>query len=132
MNTQADIPGLWARFAPRMDGVAGRVTTEAFGVVSGVSDPAAFDYLAGVAVDKDAKLPPDFARIELPARRYAVFAHQGHVSKLPATAGAIFADWLPASGEEAAGPPDFFERYGEAFDPKRGEGDIEVWLPLKG
>ena len=26
--------------------------------------------------------------------------------------------------------PDFFERYGEAFDPQLGMGDVEVWIPV--
>jgi AraC family transcriptional regulator len=42
--------------------------------------------------------------------------------------------WLPTSGHERAkaqGPPDFFERYGEGFDPQTGYGDIEVWVPVK-
>jgi AraC family transcriptional regulator len=27
--------------------------------------------------------------------------------------------------------PDFFERYGEEFDPQTGMGGIEVWIPIK-
>ena len=41
----------------------------------------------------------------------------------------------PGSGHEVAraagGAPDFFERYGEKFDPRTGMGDIEVWIPIK-
>jgi predicted transcriptional regulator YdeE len=44
---------------------------------------------------------------------------------------AIFHDWLPRSGETAAGNPDFVEVYGEAFDPIRLQGVIEVWVPLE-
>jgi AraC family transcriptional regulator len=43
--------------------------------------------------------------------------------------------WLPRSGHEVAhvvvDAPDFFERYGEDFDPKTGMGGIEVWIPIK-
>jgi len=41
---------------------------------------------------------------------------------------------LPESGYQppraAAGAPDFFERYGEGFNPLTGMGDIEVWIPI--
>ena len=44
---------------------------------------------------------------------------------------AIFHEWLPRSGHEAAGNPDFVEVYGEDFDPVHLEGVIEVWVPLQ-
>jgi predicted transcriptional regulator YdeE len=34
-------------------------------------------------------------------------------------------------GLSAGGAPDFFERYGEKFDPRTGMGDIEVWIPIQ-
>jgi predicted transcriptional regulator YdeE len=44
------------------------------------------------------------------------------------------AQWLPESRHKAAraaaGAPDFFERYGEGFDPQLGMGDVEVWIPM--
>jgi hypothetical protein len=44
------------------------------------------------------------------------------------------AQWLPESRHKtaraAAGAPDFFERYGEVFDPQLGMGDVEVWIPV--
>ena len=47
----------------------------------------------------------------------------------------IWNEWLPESGLEVApaqkGMPDFFERYGEDFDPRTGYGDVEVWVPIK-
>jgi len=74
--------------------------------------------------------------LQLPARRYAIFAHRGHVSTLQQTIAAIFSQWLPQSGQRvtppAAGALGFIERYGEGFNPQSGRGDIEVWLPLAG
>jgi AraC family transcriptional regulator len=58
-----------------------------------------------------------------------VFTHQGHVTAFKAMWKAIFGDWLPGSGYEIAQAPDF-ERYGEAFDPARGEGLLEIWVPV--
>jgi predicted transcriptional regulator YdeE len=30
-----------------------------------------------------------------------------------------------------ASAPAFLERYGEAFDPRTGMGDVEVWVPVE-
>jgi DNA gyrase inhibitor GyrI len=51
----------------------------------------------------------DVAPLELPARRYAVFGHESHVSELRTTMERIFGDWLPASGFADEGPPSFFD-----------------------
>jgi AraC family transcriptional regulator len=69
----------------------------------------------------------------IPKQQYAVFRHHGHVSELPEMLDAIWSSWLPASGYRAGripGAPDFFERYGEKFDPVAGRDDIEIWVPI--
>lgn len=33
-------------------------------------------------------------------------------------------------GRQAAGAPEFFERYGEDLDPRLGMSDVEVWIPV--
>ena len=79
-------------------------------------------------------LPADFNVVSIPAQRYAVFAHHGHVSKL----GETFCDAIerpvaphdPTAVHHSENSPDLFERYGEGFDPKTGTGDIEVWVPI--
>ena len=38
-------------------------------------------------------------------------------------------DWLARSSWESAHKPDF-ERYGDAFDPDSGSGEVEVWLAV--
>ena len=38
-------------------------------------------------------------------------------------------NWLPANGARAPGVPDF-ERYDDRFDPERGDGELEIWVPL--
>jgi AraC family transcriptional regulator len=60
--------------------------------------------------------------------------HREHVSKLRYTVNTIWSQWFPESGYKAAraaaGAPDFFERYGDGFDPQLGMGDVEVWIPV--
>jgi AraC family transcriptional regulator len=79
-------------------------------------------------------LPKELSCVSIPAQKYAVFSHPGHVSELHQTCQQI-EKWLPQSGYEhvkASDAPDFFERYGEEFDPETGRGDIEIWVPIKG
>ncbi len=73
--------------------------------------------------------PGEFARIRIPAQRYAVFSHRGHISTLRATVYTIWNKWLPASGHAHADAPDF-ERYDERFDAESGTGTVEIWLPI--
>jgi len=57
-------------------------------------------------------------------------SHGGHVTDIHAIMRAIFSDWLPASGRQAAAAP-LFERYGPEFDPRTGAGGFDVCVPLK-
>ena len=132
-STSNQIPALWQRFGPHI----GRVPGQLSGVTYGVCFPqsSGFDYMAGVEVSSASGLPEDFSVTTIPAQRYAVFAHRGHVSKLYETCDAIEREWLPTSGYEFAhgtdGAPGFFERYGTSFNPFVGAGDVEVWVPLR-
>jgi AraC family transcriptional regulator len=122
----------WARLQERLGDVRGRADPAQFGLFYQLSEnPFAFDYLTGVMVDDDAPLPSSFVERRLPARRHAVFTHQGDVSGLRPLVHAIFRDWLPRSGQAAVGDPDFVVVYGEEFDPVRLQGVIEVWVPLE-
>ncbi|MGF1623849.1 MAG: GyrI-like domain-containing protein [Alphaproteobacteria bacterium] len=132
VGSNAGIPAQWLRFAPHIGRVPGEVDGAAYGVCidrcSG--DGQSFDYIAGVEVASTAAAPEGLSPLSLPARRYAVFHHPGHVSSLPDTIEAIWRTWLPGSGEQPAGEPAFLERYGEAFDPLTGAGGMEIWVPL--
>jgi AraC family transcriptional regulator len=93
-----------------------------------------FRYLSGVEVSESSALPEQFSRVHIPAQRYVIFPHREHVSRLRYTVNTIWSTWFPESSHKAAhataGAPDFFERYGEDFDPQVGMGDVEVWIPL--
>lgn len=129
-----DLPAQWQRFAPRIGKVPGQVGSVAYGVASNLRSADGIDYLAGVEVSGTAGLPADFSVVQIPAQRYAVFAHREHVSRLRETMEAI-ERWLPLSGykaPEGTPPADFFERYSEEFNPQTGMGGIEVWVPIQG
>jgi AraC family transcriptional regulator len=128
-DTMGQIPTQWMHFIPHIGHIAGQVGRIAYGVCS--LSPNGVDYLSGVQVSNSTGLPADFNVVSIPAQRYAVFAHHGHVSKLGETCDAIEHQWLPRSGyHHPHNSPNFFERYGEGFDPKTGTGDIEVWVSV--
>ncbi len=130
MAGAAAISQQWVRFAQHIGSIHGEKPGVTFGVCTNYDDDGGYDYLAGVAVDRIADLPADFTTQHIPARRYAVFTHTGHVATISATFKHAWGVWLPASGETAADAP-MFERYDHRFNPMTGAGEMEVWLPLE-
>jgi AraC family transcriptional regulator len=124
------IPAQWQRFGPYIGNVPGQVGTDAYGVRYN-SDDSGLDYACGVEVRDFSQLPPELSRVRVPANRYAVFTHSGHVSAIRSTWYAIWNQWLPKSGHQLADAPDF-ERYDSRFDARTGAGEVEIWVPLKG
>ena len=124
------IPAQWQRFGPYIGSVAGQVGSDAYGVRYN-SDDNGLDYLCGVEVGEFSQLPPELSRVRVPANRYAVFTHYGHISAIRSTWSTIWSKWLPKSGHQIADAPDF-ERYDARFDPRSGNGEVEIWVPLKG
>ena len=123
MADRAKIPAFWERTAeeigPRMYGV------DTYGVSYDFEEEA-FRYLVAIDDDGDAE---GLERKTLPAGRYAVFEHTGHISGIPNTWTAIFEQWMPGSGEELGEGPEF-EHYEKDFDPE-GERGASIWIPLK-
>jgi AraC family transcriptional regulator len=134
-ETRGAIPALWQRLAPHLGHIPNGKPEATFGVViaPGDGDDNGFDYMAGIGVSSLDELPEELAGLRFPARRYAVFRHDGHVSGLGATCGAIFGSWLPRSGRELAeGPLQLIEYYDSAkFNPRTGLGGLDIWIPLK-
>jgi AraC family transcriptional regulator len=86
-------------------------------------------YLCGVEVLAFDTIAQEFATLRIPQHRYAVFTHEGHLSTIRATWEAIFTTGLPLLGAQVADAPDF-EKYDERFDPRSGNGIVEIWMPL--
>ena len=128
------IAGQWQEFGPMIPRVVNPKGRASFGLCFDMTgNKSAFDYLTGVEVTSLDGVEQPFAGVTLPAKTYAVFVHEGHVSRLHETVKSAW-DWLPTSGRklDEAGGPTFFERYGETFDPRSGTGEIEVWFPVTG
>jgi AraC family transcriptional regulator len=131
-ESSKNIPALWQKFQPHLGNVPGQVRKR--GVTFGVSynmDDSGFDYMASVEVSDFDNLPAEFSRLRIPAQRYAVFTHREHISTMRAVIMTIWSKWLPESDYEAADAPNF-ERYGEEFDGRTGNGGFQIWIPIKG
>jgi AraC family transcriptional regulator len=129
-KTKGKIPQLWRRFVPYLGSIPDQVGNDTYGVCYNFGPDDSFDYLCGVQVAGSKSVPDGLTAVEIPRKTFAVFSHTGHISGLPATWQAIFADWLPASGCTLDVEPQF-ERYTEAFDLQTGTGLVEIWIPMK-
>lgn len=125
----------WREFAPLMPAVPHATGRTAYGLCFEDKDKSGFDYVTAVEVAGYDQLSPPLSGATIPAGTYAAFAHRGHVSTLSDTVQQAW-DWLPTSGRRHAHASGealaFIERYGTAFDPQTGFGDIEVWIPVSG
>jgi len=124
-ETAAGIPALWQRLSLHGAPLS-RVGAYEYGVCSEARD-GAYDYTCGVQVEGNA--PAGLALLRIPAQRYAVFFHAGHIAAIRSSYRAIFDQWLPASGLRPVNGPDF-ERYDARFDGSTGEGGVEIWVPV--
>jgi AraC family transcriptional regulator len=123
------IPQQWERFVTRARALAGQ-TGPFYGVCCNTSPDGRFDYLTGVEATCAGQLPADFVSVPLAAKRYAVFAHTGHVSTIPKTIDTIWTKWAPDCALKIAHAP-CFERYTAEFNSQTGMGGMEIWIPLE-
>jgi AraC family transcriptional regulator len=91
-----------------------------------------FYYMAGVQVLRTDDLPATLRVYRFPEQMYLVFKHKSHVSQLPHTMAAIFARYLEKTAYQASKMNDYFELYGDDFNPLSGLGGLEVWMPIAG
>lgn len=100
-----------------------------FGVCCNSDDEGGFDYIAALPVHALPSVPAHWQRVDVPARRYLVAWHGGHISTLRSTWFWLLDQYLPASDLHLANAPDL-ERYDTRFDEHTGHGGVEIWLPV--
>ena len=128
-ETNEAIPSQWQRFEPYIGQIPRQIGAETYGLSGNFKTDGSFDYVAGVRVRDFSDLPNGFMVFRLAKRMYAVFSHRGHVSQLRRTHYTIWNKWLPEAQMELANAPNF-ERYLKEFDPRTGDGPIEIWMPV--
>ncbi len=78
----AGIPGQWQRFMTFATTIPERRPGIPIGVATNVDADGGFDYICAVEVSAFSTMPAEWVRIAIPAHRYAVFEHLGHVSTI--------------------------------------------------
>jgi len=129
-QTAPAIPAQWQRFQGLIGRIPGQIGHVTYGVRCNADDHGSLDYISGVEVADFSALPSDLHRLRLAPQRYAVFTHRANVCQVRRTWHTIWNEWLPESGYEAVEAPDF-ERYDGRFDPRTGEGGLEIWVPIR-
>lgn len=125
------IPGQWETFMRVLVGeISHRMPGIPLSITSDMRDDLTFAYTTAVEVTRIADVPPLLTGIHIPARRWAVFHHAGHVSGVPDTYGAIWDYGFHDLGLTVEEAPSI-ERHCPTFDPRTGEGGIDIWMPVK-
>ena len=119
------IPGQWAQLNREWPAPV----PISFGVCCSSDDDGSFDYVAALPVSALPSVPAHWQRVPVPARRYLVAWHGGHISTIRATWSWLLDHYLPASRLSLANAPDL-ERYDSRFDEHSGHGGVEIWLPV--
>jgi len=124
-DSSGAIPGQWAQLNREWPTSA----PVSFGVCCNSNDEGGFDYIAALPVNTLPSVPAHWRRVDVPARRYLVAWHGGHISTVRSTWFWLLDQYLPASNLHLANAPDL-ERYDTRFDEHTGHGGVEIWLPV--
>ena len=122
------IKDLWQSLMTDFGKIEGQVGFHAYGVCFNFDGRGQMDYLAAVQVANAGAVPGYLHTMIIPARKVAVFTHQGDVEKLSETWGKIFAEWMPDAKRKAADGPQF-ERYD--FTDGEDNGAVDIHIPVK-
>jgi len=100
-----------------------------YGVICGTSTNE-MEYMCGVEIPSLQSAPANAAKIIVPKQKYAVFLHEGHISEIGVSWDHILHHLMPALTLEDAQTPSF-ERYDQRYDAMSGNGEVEIWCPVK-
>lgn len=128
--TTIAIPAQWQRFMPFYEAIPFKTEEIPIGVTRAADEDGQFPYVCAVEVARFGEIPRELVKLEIGARRYAVYEHRRHVSTIYDTYEAIWNDALPAGGFTLADAP-ILEGHNATFDPSTGEGGLSLWIPLE-
>ena len=124
-----NIPGQWQRFMSRPYGEIENKTADIPVGISTGGEDGELHYVCAAQVSRFGHVPKGLVKLTLAPAAYAVFAHDGHITRLHQTYVTIWNDWFPSSGKAPAHAPSF-ERHNPTFDTRTGEGGVTIWTPL--
>lgn len=131
-NENQEISELWGKANQRMGEISHVASQNAYGVCVMLPDAPAgeFEYIAGLEVSQAEDVPDGMVVREVPTSQYAVFTHLGSLDRLPATYEYIYSTWIPQSGFQLTGGPDF-ELYNEDFKDFAPDSKFYIYVPIK-
>lgn len=129
LDTTRGIPALWRRFMASYAEIEGKVDPIPVGVIGPVGGDGSFNYGCAVQVDASTAPATPTTMLRVPAQRYALFPHTGHVLAIRSTYDAIWNRVLPENGWTTPEQPSL-ERHHPTFNPLTGDGGITIWIPV--
>lgn len=123
------IPGQWQRFMSDLRASSACVRAPPIGIATVVDADGAFEYTCAIEASATTDVPRGFMPVHVPARRCAVFPHDGHVSMLSRTYAAIYDRASLDGGLRIADGP-CVEQHRLSFDPRTGAGGVDLYVPL--
>ncbi len=130
-NLNQEISKLWGELNPR----AGEIPItgdSAYGVCFMIPDAekGEFEYVAGFEVKQYDRVPDGMLVVDVPAARYAVFAHRGSLETLGETYRQIYEEWFPGSSFKPHGGYDM-EVYNEDFKNFSPDSVFYIYEPVE-
>jgi len=123
-----EIARMWQEFMADVARIRGVTAKIPVGVCIATDDNHGIDYVC--AVEASGTAPAGMVRLDIPARTYAVFTHDAHISSLAASYAAIWDEYLEHASFTVIDAP-ILERHKPTFDPTTGNGGVEIWVPLE-
>lgn len=134
-NGPKELPQFWDKtFLPRSQEIKNTRIEEwgsanSYGIMWNFNmEKGEMDYLAGIEVVSDVKIPDGMTVWEIPAQTYAVT--RGPLSIIGELIKTIY-DWLPTSGYKRVDGAPEFELYGEDFHKENGQSAIGYYVPIE-
>ena len=129
-NFARKLPSLWAAFLPRIAEIPRVVPGVGFGVIRQTPERNdQLEYFAVVEVTPGTPPPLGMVILDLPATRYARFAHRGHVTQVDKTVSYIYSSWLLRSGMLHTYGCDL-EIYDDRYLPDSNDSLIHYAIPV--
>lgn len=129
-NANQEIPQMWGKLNQRVQEIP--ISGEcAYGVCFVLNDAVGgeFEYVAGFKVEQGARVPEGMVVVDVPASRYAVFAHRGGIEGLKQTYHDICDVWWPSSGYKPRGYD--MEVYTEEWKGFSPDSVFYIYEPVK-
>ena len=124
------IAQFWQLYLPREQEIAGRIDPQTCYGLCMAGEGEALRYVAGVEVKPGTLAPARMVTVDVPAQRYAVFAHSGTVEGIGSTFSYVYQQGLQDNGLRRK-PGIDFEYYDERFlGPMNPASQLDLYFSI--